>query len=344
MRMKRQTNNPQSCGSHCKPDAIYGIKDITYPGCWGRFKPIRTTECIELIKRAIYDGGPVVVAINSDGLKPTGINFGGNDVIDHAVVAVGWAKEGSTEYFIIQNSWGLYGGGDGFQKIEVDSLNIANYAIWGTPIFPPQQQQLDTSKQYLIENVVNERYLFMDDKPVDKIKGARGSEGGWLKAPRVVGTDENYLSRAIWYLQRRRDGTYYIINRATNRYLFMHMCSNVGPCPGSEVDKINGARGVEEGWLKSPLVVGADANYYNRAVWKVTSTGIDPNTGSDQFSIESIINKRYVFMDHRPVDKIGNTGSRSDGEGGWLNSPPVIGADANYYNRAQWKFVVAGSL
>jgi hypothetical protein len=54
--------------------------------------------------------------------------------------------------------------------------------------------------------------------------------------------------------------------------------------------------------------------------------------------IENQETKRYLFSDGSPIK--GNRGS----EGGWLASsgfasPNVVGADANYYNRALWKII-----
>ena len=51
-------------------------------------------------------------------------------------------------------------------------------------------------------------------------------------------------------------------NKETKRYLF------------SDGEPIKGDRGAEGGWkassgFESPTVVGADANYYNRALWKI---------------------------------------------------------------------------
>ncbi|MDF5731862.1 MAG: hypothetical protein PUP92_28615 [Rhizonema sp. PD38] len=48
------------------------------------------------------------------------------------------------------------------------------------------------------------------------------------------------------------------------------------------------------------------------------------------------LTKRYLFSDGEPIK-----GNRGD-EGGWrassgFESPKVVGADANYYNRALWK-------
>jgi hypothetical protein len=116
-----------------------------------------------------------------------------------------------------------------------------------------------------------------------------------------------------------------IENQETKRYLF------------SDGSPIKGPRGSEGGWsassgFASPNVVGADANYYDRALWK-----IKPTKG-DSFVIENQETKRYLFSDGSPIK--GPRGS----EGGWLASsgfasPNVVGADANYYDRALWKII-----
>ncbi|BCL39084.1 lamin tail domain-containing protein [Nostoc sp. MS1] len=179
------------------------------------------------------------------------------------------------------------------------------------------------NKSVFIENQETKRYLFSDGEP---IKGNRGDEGGWLASsgfasPNVVGADANYYNRAIWKIIPNGD-SFLIENQETKRYLF------------SDGEPIKGNRGDEGGWLgssgfASPNVVGADANYYNRALWKIIPNG-------DSFLIENQETKRYVFSDGEPIK-----GNRSD-EGGWLASsgfasPNVVGADANYYNRALWK-------
>ena len=92
--------------------------------------------------------------------------------------------------------------------------------------------------------------------------------------------------------------------------------------------KIKGSRGAERGWkassgFEAPAVVGADANYYNRALWKIIPQG------GDKYLIENLETKRYLFQDG-PVMK-GPRGA----EKGWAASsgfkaPAVVGADANY--------------
>ncbi|XP_028415657.1 uncharacterized protein LOC114539018 [Dendronephthya gigantea] len=136
--------------------------------------------------------------------------------------------------------------------------NYYNRAYWK---FVPQGED-----KYFIENVETERYLFQDGP---KIKGNRGSEGGWLassgfESPKCVGADANYYNRAYWKLEPQGDGKYFIVNVETQRYLFQD-----GP-------ELKGERGSEGGWLansgfESPKCVGADANYYNRAYWKIIS-------------------------------------------------------------------------
>ena len=117
---------------------------------------------------------------------------------------------------------------------------------------------------YFVENVRTKRYLLQDG---EKIKGKRGDEGGWLpisgfQAPSVFGADANYYNRAYWKIIPQGDGKYFFENVVTQRYLLQ------------DGEKIKGERGDEGGWLpvsgfQAPSVFGADANYYNRAYWKL---------------------------------------------------------------------------
>ncbi|XYH99298.1 sulfatase-like hydrolase/transferase [Sorangium sp. So ce1128] len=227
----------------------------------------------------------------------------------------------------------LDGGGD------KDALGDANPARGPLP-FPtlaaPPSAELDAvdpntfplkDVPLLIENAETKRYLFSDGPP---IKGERGAEGGWLAAsgfesPNVVGADANYYNRAVWII-RQQGNDFLIENAETKRYLF------------SDGLPIQGGRGAEGGWtaasgFESPKVVGADANYYNRALWVIRRSG-------DKFIIENKETKRYLFSDGPPIK--GERGA----EGGWLaasgfKSPNVVGADANYYNRALWSITKA---
>ncbi len=106
-----------------------------------------------------------------------------------------------------------------------------------------------------------------------------------------------------------------IENQETHRELF------------SDGKPITGERGDEKGWkassgFESPDILGTDANYYNRALWKIIPQK------NDSFIIENQETHRYLFSDGKPI-----TGERGD-EGGWkassgFESPKVVGADAN---------------
>ena len=170
---------------------------------------------------------------------------------------------------------------------------------------------------YFIENVFSKRYVFQAGGP---IKGKRGAEGGWKrKSPaNVVGSDANYYNLAYWKISHKGDGKHFIENVETKRYLF------------PDGQPIQGERGEEQGWLadsgyQSPIVVGADANYYNRAYWHILR-----QKNGDYF-IENVKTRRYLFQDGDPIK--GKRGA----EGGWTQSPNFVGADANYQNRAYFK-------
>jgi len=190
--------------------------------------------------------------------------------------------------------------------------------------------------RFFIENVNTRRYLFQDGP---EIKGPKGSEGVWktdigFDAPKVQGADANYYNRAMWKIinlgkNKSGDISYFIENVQTKRYLYQ-----MGP-------KIRGPnRGAEGGWLahsgyESPRVVGVDSNFfYNRAHWKLIPQGTD-SAGRKKYLIENLVTKRYLFQCDAALK--GERGA----EGGWkassgFEAPSVVGADANYYNLAQW--------
>lgn len=117
---------------------------------------------------------------------------------------------------------------------------------------------------YYIQNAETQQYLFQDG---ERIQGERGNEGGWkacsgFEAPSTLGTDTNCSNRVNWKIIPQGCDKYFIENVETQRYLFQDGC------------KIKGMRGDEGGWkassgFEAPKVQGADANYYNRAYWKL---------------------------------------------------------------------------
>ena len=180
---------------------------------------------------------------------------------------------------------------------------------------------------YFVENVETKRYLFQTG---NTIAGKRGDEGGWkdasgFEAPAVVGTDANYYNRAYWRIIPQGGAKFMFENVVTQRYLFQ------------TGDKITGTRGSEGGWKESsgfaaPPTVGTDANYYNRAYWKIIPQG------DGKYFIENDVTQRYLFQDGPVI-----SGNRGD-EGDWqassgFEAPPTLGTDANYYNRAYWRVV-----
>lgn len=169
------------------------------------------------------------------------------------------------------------------------------------------------NKQVTIKNYETNRLLFSDGNPIVE----PGAEGGWKHAPLVLGTDANYYNRALWYLEKKDKFDGVVIRNEENNRLAL----SDGPI-------FEGSRGDEGGWINSPDIKGADANYYNRAVWYIKKFN------EDTCLIENKETHRYLFSDGTVFN-----GSPGD-EGGWRNSPKIVGADANYYNRALWKIIV----
>ncbi|MDF1865625.1 MAG: RICIN domain-containing protein [Saprospiraceae bacterium] len=154
----------------------------------------------------------------------------------------------------------------------------------------------------ILKNTHTKRLLFSTGHP------ALDREGGWTNSPAIVGTDKNYYGRGYWYLIENNDGTYSIKNRETGRLLF-----SAGPP----------VEGNEGGWTNSPAIVGADIDYYHRARWILTKHG------NGYYILKNKETNRFLFS---PGEVAGGAS-----EGGWNNSPPILGTDANYYNRAYWE-------
>lgn len=159
-----------------------------------------------------------------------------------------------------------------------------------------------------IKNPATNRYLFASGSVVDR------AEYGWSNSPKVIGTDTNYYGLGYWKLIPKGNN-FYIKNFKTNRFLF----STGGISTGSDY-----------GWLGMPQPVVTDADYYDRAPWRVKKW--DSNT----YRLQNNFSKRYLMQ----------TGSVVNGwEGGWLKSPSVaeVGSESNFYGRATWKIEGAGT-
>jgi hypothetical protein len=211
-----------------------------------------------------------------------------------------------------KKQFGCNNEGEAESKGSASTSKVKFKIVVSTPLLV-----IPTNVATFIENVETKRYLFQDG-PV--IKAAQGAKGGWLAnsrfvSPNVVKADANYYNRAYWI--QRQVGQYYLIeNLETKRYLFQ------------DESMLTSNRGFEEGWANAPSVVGADANYYNRAYWRIIVTG-------EHYLFENVETKRYLLQDG-PMIK-GDHGA--DGE--WLinsgfASPKVVKANSDYANRASW--------
>eukprot|EP00930_Biecheleria_cincta_P082392 TRINITY_DN7212_c0_g1_i2.p1 TRINITY_DN7212_c0_g1~~TRINITY_DN7212_c0_g1_i2.p1 ORF type:complete len:901 (-),score=164.77 TRINITY_DN7212_c0_g1_i2:209-2857(-) len=193
---------------------------------------------------------------------------------------------------------------------------------------------------FLIESVETGRYLF-DSAPGlasegDHVGQKRGQDGGWDNEnvrPAVM-ADANYYDKALWKLVGHESGNFLIESVETGRYLF-----DSARGIAAEGAHVGNKRGEEGGWDNEharPAVM-ADANYYNKALWKI----IEDETG--RFLIESAETGRYLLDGARGLASEGFHVEDKRGEdGGWIheNARPAVTADANYNNKAHWKFVV----
>ena len=206
--------------------------------------------------------GNITIKWSANSSQPTKVTVSQlNDLINKPVLI---ENQETKRYLfsdgpVIKGNRGDEGGwkaGSGFESPNVvgADANYYNRALWK---IVPQ------GNSYLIENLETKRYAFSDGPA---IKGNRGDEGGWkagsgFESPNIVGADANYYNRALWKIIPQGN-SYLIENQETKRYLF------------SDGPAIKGNRGDEGGWkassgFESPKVVGADANYYNRALWQI---------------------------------------------------------------------------
>ena len=60
-------------------------------------------------------------------------------MINHEVSLVGWGNDGTSEYWIMRNSWGSYWGENGFARILMhkDNLALETQCDWGVPLLKP---------------------------------------------------------------------------------------------------------------------------------------------------------------------------------------------------------------
>ena len=66
------------------------------------------------------DSSSVVFRSYKGGIIDT-LECGGENKVDHSVLAVGYGIEDNQEFVIIKNSWGPYWGENGYARISLDT-------------------------------------------------------------------------------------------------------------------------------------------------------------------------------------------------------------------------------
>lgn len=102
-----------------------------------------STDSAELLKIALQEQ-PISVAINSGGTFkeykggiyecPNNGDFPTSSMVDHAIVLVGYGVEGSTEYWILKNSYSSSWGEKGFMRLKMDAKINCGVSIF--PVIP----------------------------------------------------------------------------------------------------------------------------------------------------------------------------------------------------------------
>ena len=114
---------------NCPYPHDYFIEDWAYVGDPGGVAPV------DAIKQAIYDYGPVSVAVcvNDAFHSYTGGIFNGPTChsINHAIALVGWDdNQGSEGIWFLRNSWGEDWGEDGYMRIEYGVCDVGYRTVY----------------------------------------------------------------------------------------------------------------------------------------------------------------------------------------------------------------------
>jgi len=79
------------------------------------------SKTVNAMKTAIYNNGAIVGILNANKMQSykSGIMNGSNCPVstNHAIIILGWGKSGSTNYWIIRNSWGSGWGEKGYVRM-----------------------------------------------------------------------------------------------------------------------------------------------------------------------------------------------------------------------------------
>jgi len=96
------------------------------------------TKSVAGMKSGIQTYGSLMVALNANKLQSykSGIvtASGCSTSVNHGVTAIGWGKTGSTEYWIVRNSWGSSWGEKGYFRIVTgkNACGIETYPMYVT--------------------------------------------------------------------------------------------------------------------------------------------------------------------------------------------------------------------
>ena len=117
------------------------------------------------MKAEIYARGPIGCGIDATSKLEayTGGIFSEKKLlplINHEVSVVGWGNDGTTEYWIMRNSWGSYWGENGFARIMMhkDNLALERECDWGVPLFKPPSEVTANSRTSSNEPVAKGTY------------------------------------------------------------------------------------------------------------------------------------------------------------------------------------------
>ena len=110
---------------------------------WAHVDPLHNIPSVAKIRQAIYDRGPVAVALCA-GPAFAGYSGGvfqtdeasscGSDQVNHGVVLVGWDDDQQGGIWYLRNSWGPGWGENGYMRIKYGTSNVgydANYVVYG---------------------------------------------------------------------------------------------------------------------------------------------------------------------------------------------------------------------
>jgi len=100
-----------------------------------------TQHSEEDLMKALYENGPITVAINagvrtfsfySNGIYDDPACLGDPDHLNHQVLLVGYGTLGGKDYWLIKNSWSTYWGNDGYIAISRGKENICGVTTMAT--------------------------------------------------------------------------------------------------------------------------------------------------------------------------------------------------------------------